>query len=96
MSRNNEIRRGASAVRRALELVGSGTVLARVLGVTPTLVYAWANGRKRVAAKRVLAIEEATSYMVSRHDIRPDLYPREPWCACPDCTRRAARARVRS
>lgn len=49
--------------------------LARRLGITKHAVGKW---RKRgwVPAERVLAVERETG--VSRHDLRPDLYPREP------------------
>lgn len=45
--------------------------LAGRLGITRAALYAWS----RAPAERVLAIEAATG--VSRHDLRPDLYPRD-------------------
>ncbi|MCC6196770.1 MAG: helix-turn-helix domain-containing protein [Burkholderiales bacterium] len=62
-----------SAIERAVQLAGGQTELARMLGVTQGMVWQWANGRRQVAAERVLAIEAATG--VSRHDLRPDIYP---------------------
>lgn len=47
------------------------------LGVTQGAVSHWINGRVRVPAERVLDIERATGGKVSRHDLRPDLYPVE-------------------
>jgi DNA-binding transcriptional regulator YdaS (Cro superfamily) len=51
--------------------------LARRLKVTPGLVWQWLNGHRRIAAERVLSIENATDGKVTRHDLRPDLYPRD-------------------
>lgn len=58
-------------IRRAAARVGGVRTLAGRLGVTRAALYAW----RRVPAERVLMIESITG--VSRHDLRPDLYPRE-------------------
>ena len=50
--------------------------LARHLEVTPGLVWQWLNGHRRIAAEQVLPIEKATDGAVTRHELRPDLYPR--------------------
>ena len=47
--------------------------LAARLGVQRAAVWKWENGR--VPAERVLDVERLTG--LSRHDIRPDIYPRE-------------------
>jgi DNA-binding transcriptional regulator YdaS (Cro superfamily) len=58
------------ALKRAIEIVGSPTKLAKALGVTQQAVSSW-----RIApVRRVLDIEKAD---VSRHSLRPDFYPRE-------------------
>lgn len=44
--------------------------IARALGISRNAVGKW----KRVPAERVLAIEAFTG--ISRHDLRPDIYPR--------------------
>ena len=63
-----------SAIRRASIVVGNRSALARLLGVTPQAVQSWcATGV--VPAKRVLDIERATDGEVTRHELRPDLYP---------------------
>lgn len=53
--------------------IASKRALARLLGVTPQAITKWKNGR--IPAERVLEIERVTG--VSKHDLRPDLYPRE-------------------
>lgn len=61
-----------AAIQRACEQAGSQSALARMLEVTPQAVQSWcATGR--VPAERVIPIEAATG--VSRHELRPDLYP---------------------
>lgn len=56
---------------RAVDAIGSYAALARALNKTRAGVWQW----KKVPAERVLAVEQVTG--VSRHDLRPDLYPRE-------------------
>jgi DNA-binding transcriptional regulator YdaS (Cro superfamily) len=51
----------------------SKRALAALMGVSPQAITKW---RKKIPAERVLQIEKKTG--VSRHDLRPDLYPREP------------------
>lgn len=60
-------------LQRAAEAVGSQQRLAEVLGITPQAVSQW----DRVPAERVIAIERATGGKVTRHELRPDLYPAE-------------------
>ena len=58
-------------VHTAADRVGGLSALARLLGVKHPTFYRWS----RVPAERVLQIERVTG--VSRHELRPDLYPRE-------------------
>lgn len=60
-----------SPIDRAISKVGSGVQLAKILGVTPMAVSYWKI--RGIPARHVLAIEAATE--VSRHELRPDLYP---------------------
>lgn len=68
------------ALEKAIDLCGvSG--LASVCGVSPQAVHKWRA--KGVPAERVLDIEKATLdpeteiARVTRHDLRPDLYPEQ-------------------
>jgi DNA-binding transcriptional regulator YdaS (Cro superfamily) len=45
--------------------------------VSQGMVWQWLNKRRPVAAEKVLAIETATGGEVSRHELRPDIYPRD-------------------
>jgi DNA-binding transcriptional regulator YdaS (Cro superfamily) len=62
-------------IERAVEKAGGQIALAKLTGVSYQAVQKWLRTGS-VPAERVLPIEEATG--VSRHDLRPDIYPREP------------------
>jgi len=64
-----------SPIDRAAGIVGSQRELARLLDVTPQAITKWKN--TRVPAERVLEIEAATGGAISRHELRPDIYPRD-------------------
>ncbi len=81
-----------NAISVAIKLFRSRAALARRVGVTGEAVRKWE--RKGVPVGRVLAIEAATDHRVSRHELHPDLYPKEPWCRCPACELEQAQKRV--
>lgn len=57
------------ALSRAEAAIGGRRALADRLGITTQAISQW----RRIPAERVLQIEAASG--VSRHDLRPDLYP---------------------
>ena len=63
------------ALQKAVKLAGSQAELARRIGKKQAHVWNWLNRDDQVPAEAVLAIEAATG--VSRHELRPDLYPEE-------------------
>jgi DNA-binding transcriptional regulator YdaS (Cro superfamily) len=63
------------AIQRAIQAAGSQVRLAQALGVTQQSVQKWTRKNVRVPAERVIAIERVTG--VSRHELRPDIYPTE-------------------
>lgn len=68
-----------SAAARAIELLGGPSKVARLLAdrgidITPWAVNKW---RQRVPSDRVLLLEALTNGKVTRHDLRPDIYPQE-------------------
>lgn len=62
------------ALKSAVEKAGGQTALASAIGKTQGHVSKWLE-RGHIPAEVVLPIERVTG--VSRHDLRPDLYPRE-------------------
>jgi TorA maturation chaperone TorD/DNA-binding transcriptional regulator YdaS (Cro superfamily) len=63
------------ALTKAIAIVGGQTQLARLLGVKQANVWHWLNKAGRVPGEYVLAIEKACGGQITRHDLRPDLYP---------------------
>lgn len=63
------------ALLLAIDKLGSNSAMARVCGLSPTAVWKWVQVSKRLPAEHVLVVEKATG--VSRHALRPDIYPQE-------------------
>lgn len=60
-------------IETAAKIVGSYARLARALGVSPAMIYQWANRVRPVPADRCPAIERATNGAVRCEDMRPDV-----------------------
>lgn len=76
----NEI--GLEALARAKAVLGSQQALADAVGVKQPSVHHILTDGKKVPAEWCIPIERATAAkdpnkIVTRHDLRPDLYPRE-------------------
>ena len=65
-----------SGLRKAIKITGSQASLASAIGTTQQTVSNWLKSGL-VSAKFVLPIEVATNGEVTRHELRPDLYPDE-------------------
>ncbi len=63
------------ALLAAIDACGNAIGLARAVGVTPQAINDWKR-RGRVPAERVVAVEAATGGLVTRFQLRPDLYGR--------------------
>ena len=63
------------ALEHATMVAGSQSALARICHVSQTAVWKWIQSSKRLPAEYVLLVENATG--VSRHLLRPDIYPLE-------------------
>jgi len=66
---------GGNALAAAVGIIGGQAQLARILGVSQPNVWHWLHKSEHVPAEYVLKIEQATGGKVSRHDLRPDIYP---------------------
>ncbi len=49
--------------------------LARRVGVTQGMVSQWLRKHRPISAEKVLPLERATDGLVSRQELRPDIYP---------------------
>ena len=65
----------AEALRLAVSRAGTQTKLAILLGIRQAAVSKWLKHRKWLPAEHVLKVEASTG--ISRHQLRPDLYPHE-------------------
>lgn len=71
---NLSLMKEINPIEKAVRVLGTQQALADVFGVKKQAVTKW---RRRVPAERVLGIEQATNGEVTRHELRPDLYPAE-------------------
>lgn len=76
------------ALREAANIAGTQTALASICGVTQTAVWKWLSQDKVLPGEHVLKVEAATG--ISRHVLRPDLYPDESEAAAPAARNPAA------
>ena len=70
----NRKKQQVPAIQRAVREFGSQANLAELLGVKPSMVSWWATGNKRVSAERAVQIEAVTKGLVTRKELRPDLW----------------------
>lgn len=64
-------------LQKAIEVAGGQTALGQLIGKDQRTIWAWLNRTKKVPAEMVIPIEKALNGSVSRHHLRPDLYPEE-------------------
>lgn len=65
--------RTRSLVERAIQMFGSEAKLGKAIGRSQNAVWQ-AKRRGRVTAEMAIAIDEATEGVVSRHQLRPDIF----------------------
>lgn len=64
-----------AALQLAVDALASQAAMARLCGVSQPTVFKWLRRNKPLPAEHVLKVEAATG--ISRHDLRPDIYPRD-------------------
>lgn len=64
-----------SALRVAIDRLGGQAAMARLIGLTQPAIFIMLKKGRPLPAEHVLKVEAATG--VSRHDLRPDIYPRD-------------------
>jgi DNA-binding transcriptional regulator YdaS (Cro superfamily) len=69
-----------SPLDKAIEYAGGVTALAEKLGVRQSVVSNWRTrgDEPRAPAERCIAIEAATDGVVTRYDLRPDVFGEAP------------------
>jgi DNA-binding transcriptional regulator YdaS (Cro superfamily) len=66
---------GMEALQKAVEEIGSQALVGEACGVRQSAISECLRNGKRVPAEWCLPIEEASKGKVTRHDLRPDLWP---------------------
>jgi DNA-binding transcriptional regulator YdaS (Cro superfamily) len=66
----------ANAVEKAVYYAGGARKVAEALGISNTGVYKWCYTGK-MSPEHVLALEKLCNGYMTRHDLRPDIYPIE-------------------
>ena len=61
------------SLRDVIDAAGSAAKIAEHLGIKPQAISQWSQ----VPALRVIAIERFLNGAVTRHEMRPDIYPEE-------------------
>lgn len=65
----------AEALRKAVEMAGSQEKFGDSIGRAQATIWDWLNNNKSLPAEYVLLVEGL--YHISRHELRPDIYPLE-------------------
>jgi len=68
---------GFQALQDAVAHLGNMSIVARAIGKTSQAVSKQMKHGKRVPAEWCIPLETATGGKITRHDLRPDLYPKE-------------------
>lgn len=64
-----------AALREAVNRIGSQSATGRLLKISQAAVWEWLKKEKVLPGEHVLTVEAETG--ISRHDLRPDLYPQD-------------------
>jgi DNA-binding transcriptional regulator YdaS (Cro superfamily) len=70
-----------SALAKAIRKAGGQSAFAKLFGLRQSTVHSWLARKSDVPPALAIPIEEKLG--ISRHDLRPDLYPREDTPAQP-------------
>jgi hypothetical protein len=63
-------------LQHVIDIMGGQSALARAIGTSQQNVHNWLY-KRRIPAEYVLKIEEAVNGVITRHALRPDIYPLE-------------------
>ena len=63
------------ALQTAVDFAGGQSALGRAIGKKQSDIWSWLNVTKKAPAEFVIAIENAVDRKVTRHQLRPDIYP---------------------
>jgi DNA-binding transcriptional regulator YdaS (Cro superfamily) len=79
-----------SPLENAIEILGSQTEAAKILGIKQAAVWKWLQkSPPMVSEGKALPLAKATGYRITPHQLRPDMYP-HPADGLPEDMRSAA------
>ena len=61
-------------IDKAIEIFGTQTALAEAIGATQPFVSQWVRNERPVSPKFARKIEEVTNGVVTRYQLRPDVF----------------------
>lgn len=64
----------ATPIDKAIEHFGSQAAMGQAVGVTQGMVSFWKRGLNAVSWQQAIKIEEESGGVVTRHDLRPDIF----------------------
>ena len=65
------------AISYATQLMGTQEALGKLISVSQPTIHSWIAGEYTISGEYVIPVEKATNGKVTRHQLRPDLYPEE-------------------
>jgi DNA-binding transcriptional regulator YdaS (Cro superfamily) len=67
-----------TATQKAIRLAGGARAVAEAMGIRSLWsIYKWIN-RDKVPPDRVVTLEQLTKGQVTRHELRPDIFGKQP------------------
>ncbi|MFS1525345.1 transcriptional regulator [Microbulbifer sp. 2304DJ12-6] len=63
-----------NAITKAISLLGTQKKIADMLKIPPACVSQWYRGARKVPPRHCRRIEQATNGVVTRYDLRPDIF----------------------
>lgn len=73
---DSQLQRAVAAFADAIRIAGSQTAIAKICECTPGAISQLVVRGRPLSTRFVLKVEAATG--ISRHELRPDIYPLEP------------------
>jgi DNA-binding transcriptional regulator YdaS (Cro superfamily) len=65
-----------SALRKAIDVVGNGAKLARLIGVSQAMITYWLQGKEALTPDNAIKIERATGGAVRREELLEKIFDR--------------------
>lgn len=69
-------------VQRAVDCLGTQEALGRAINKSQQYIWNLLNTAKEIKAEVAVAIDRETKGAVSKHDLRPDVFPLEDAASC--------------